>query len=75
VANFANIVVSDSPIGSVGGPFLGPVGGPFVDANGNPVSITPSTPVPEPSTMIAGALALLPFGFTALRSLRKRQLA
>jgi choice-of-anchor C domain-containing protein len=31
--------------------------------------------VPEPSTMIAGALALLPFGVTALRNLRKRQLA
>jgi hypothetical protein len=37
-------------------------------------NVVPS-PVPEPSTMIAGALALLPFGFTALRSLRKRQLA
>lgn len=35
-----------------------------------------NTPVPEPSTMIAGALALLlPFGASALRVLRKRQLA
>lgn len=33
------------------------------------------SPVPEPTTIIAGALALLPFGVTALRSLRKRQLA
>jgi hypothetical protein len=33
------------------------------------------SPVPEPSTYLAGALALLPFGASALRSLRKRQLA
>ena len=33
------------------------------------------TPVPEPTTMIAGALLLLPFGASTLRVLRKRQLA
>jgi hypothetical protein len=41
-----------------------------------PPPINPAgTPVPEPTTMIAGALMLLPFGASALRSLRKRQLA
>lgn len=33
------------------------------------------TPVPEPTTMIAGALLLLPFGASALRSLRKNRTA
>lgn len=32
-------------------------------------------PVPEPSTIIAGALALLPFGASALRMLRKSRKA
>jgi len=32
-------------------------------------------PVPEPTTMIAGALLLLPFGASTLRMLRKRQTA
>jgi hypothetical protein len=31
--------------------------------------------VPEPTTMIAGALLLLPFGASTLRVLRKRQVA
>lgn len=30
------------------------------------------TPVPEPTTMVAGALMLLPFGTSALRKLRKK---
>jgi hypothetical protein len=30
------------------------------------------TPVPEPTTMIAGALLLLPFGASTLRILRRR---
>jgi hypothetical protein len=33
------------------------------------------TPIPEPTTMIAGALLLLPFGASTLRILRKRQTA
>jgi hypothetical protein len=33
------------------------------------------TPVPEPTTMVAGAMLLLPFGFSTLRILRKRQTA
>ncbi len=31
------------------------------------------TAVPEPSTYIAGVLLLLPFGVSALRSLRRKQ--
>ena len=34
-------------------------------------SINVGTPVPEPTTMIAGALLLLPFGASTLRILRK----
>jgi hypothetical protein len=52
-------------IGDTGGPSSG-----SVDIN----SITVS-PVPEPTTMIAGALLLLPFGASTLRMLRKRQTA
>jgi hypothetical protein len=33
------------------------------------------TPIPEPTTMIAGALLLLPFGASTLRSLRKNRTA
>jgi hypothetical protein len=33
------------------------------------------SPIPEPTTMIAGALLLLPFGASALRSLRKNRAA
>lgn len=29
------------------------------------------TPVPEPTTLVAGALLLLPFGMSTLRRLRK----
>jgi hypothetical protein len=42
-----------------------------IDSN---LTFTP-TPVPEPTTMIAGALLLLPFGASTLRILRKRQTA
>jgi len=38
---------------------------------GNPVAV----PVPEPSTVVAGALMLLPFGIGAIRSLRKDRTA
>jgi len=34
-----------------------------------------TTPVPEPTTMIAGALLLLPFGASMLRTLRKNRAA
>ena len=51
------------------------------DLNGNDfvaseISITPTpAPVPEASTMLAGALMLLPFGVGAIRSLRKERAA
>ena len=32
-------------------------------------------PIPEPSTILAGALLLLPFGISAIRIMRKRQIA
>jgi hypothetical protein len=41
----------------------------------NSITVDSVAPVPEPTTMIAGALLLLPFGASALRSLRKRQTA
>jgi hypothetical protein len=34
-----------------------------------------ATPVPEPTTMIAGALLLLPFGASTIRFLRKARTA
>jgi hypothetical protein len=34
-----------------------------------------TTPVPEPTTMVAGALLLLPFGLSAVRHLRNRKQA
>ena len=34
-----------------------------------------TTPVPEPTTMVAGALLLLPFGLSAVRNLRNRKQA
>jgi hypothetical protein len=53
-------------------------GNEFTYSNGGLVSVTDlsnnlaPTPVPEPTTMIAGALLLLPFGASTLRILRKR---
>jgi hypothetical protein len=52
-------------IGDTGGVSSG-----SVDIN----SITVSA-VPEPTTMVAGALLLLPFGASALRILRKKRAA
>ena len=54
-----------------------PIGGLYYDTistaqvAGTPVTLT-LTQVPEPTTMIAGALLLLPFGASTLRILRKR---
>ena len=47
------------------------------DSNGNPTKDVQEmlyniTPVPEPTTIIAGALLLLPFGASTLRVLRRR---
>jgi hypothetical protein len=41
---------------------------PAVDAHG----MVTLTPVPEPTTMVAGAMLLLPFGFSTLRMFRRR---
>jgi hypothetical protein len=39
------------------------------------VSGVAPVPVPEPTTMVAGALLLLPFGASTLRILRKNRAA
>jgi hypothetical protein len=49
--------------------------GQTISAYANISSITVPTPVPETSTAIAGALLLLPFGASALRTLRKSRTA
>ncbi len=41
----------------------------------NPNPILTATPIPEPTTMIAGALLLLPFGLQGVRMLRNRRQA
>ena len=65
--NGANHVLynNDSPDGTPDG------GGP----RSQNVQFIDGTVVPEPSTVIAGALLLLPFGLGAMRSLRKQQTA
>jgi hypothetical protein len=72
---FANIVISDTPIGPASQiHFPDTVLGPNTASWGvYPGPGWPGGVVPEPTTMIAGALALLPFGASALRSLRKRK--
>jgi hypothetical protein len=50
------------------------------DSNGNPTTDVQEmlyniTPVPEPTTIIAGALLLLPFGFSTLRIVRRNRAA
>jgi hypothetical protein len=44
-------------------------------ANIDSITVPGVAPVPEPTTMIAGALLLLPFGASTLRILRKKQTA
>lgn len=44
-------------------------------AKGDVVFDLEATPVPEPSTCIAGALLLLPFGASAVRKLRSSRKA
>ena len=39
------------------------------------LELTPASAVPEASTMIAGALLLLPFGASTLRILRRNRMA
>lgn len=42
---------------------------------GTTPTYTPGTPVPEPTTMVAGALLLLPFGASTIRVLRRNKSA
>jgi hypothetical protein len=50
-------------------------GNPWAQPNRDVMARFDVTAVPEPTTMIAGALLLLPFGASTLRMLRKRQAA
>jgi hypothetical protein len=50
-------------------------GNPWVQPSQDVMAQFVVTAVPEPTTMIAGALLLLPFGASTLRMLRKRQVA
>jgi hypothetical protein len=62
---------------------LGPTAGTIVTEDGQPYNISDGDlfikvtsdvePVPEPSTYLAGALPLLPFGLQGIRHLRARQ--
>lgn len=46
---------------------------PPVNASNAPWSVTQTTPVPEPSTLIAGALLLVPIGVQGIRHLQSRK--
>jgi hypothetical protein len=67
-ANEYNLFSQDNPVG----------GGYYEAVNGSqteiPVDVT-ITPVPEPTTMCAGALLLLPFGLQGIRAVRNRKQA
>jgi hypothetical protein len=52
-----------------------PNDGAVIDGKSANVTILAPTPVPEPTTMIAGALLLLPFGASTLRFMRKTRAA
>ena len=70
VFTFAGVgTVTVTPLAMQTGP-VGSLGTTTYDVNAN-FLFTP-TAVPEPTTMVAGALLLLPFGASTLRILRKR---
>jgi hypothetical protein len=52
--------------------FKSPTAFPYPDMP--PTTKVPSSVVPEPSTIIAGALLLLPFGVSTLRILRRKKM-
>ena len=52
-----------------------PAGSSDLDYNDFVVQVSGVVPVPEPTTVIAGALLLLPFGASTLRILRKNRVA
>jgi hypothetical protein len=57
-----------------GGGYAEQANGDYIHGRAVTLTITPA-PVPEPTTMIAGALLLLPFGASTLRMLRKSRTA
>ncbi|HUZ07346.1 MAG TPA: hypothetical protein VMV89_07640, partial [Candidatus Paceibacterota bacterium] len=60
------------PTGGTGSINDGSAPAPWSDnGGGSPIPV----PVPEASTVMAGALMLLPFGIGAIRSLRKERIA
>ena len=52
---------------------VGKTAGDVLLMNGLTLSQRPTSSVPEPTTVVAGALLLLPFGFSTLRMLRNRK--
>ena len=71
VFTFAGVgTVTVTPLALSTGP-VGDLGTTIYDVNGSFLF----TPVPEPTTMIAGALLLLPFGASTFRILRKSRAA
>jgi hypothetical protein len=69
VFNFPGIgTVTVTPLGLSTGN-VGDLGDHFYDVNASFLF----TPVPEPTTMVAGALLLLPFGASTLRIVRKKR--
>ena len=53
--------------------YLGTMDGYEWNNNAGGFNVTVGTAVPEPSTVIAGALLLLPFGLSTFRSMRKNR--
>jgi len=67
VGQTVSVIVDTSS--TVYGPSVGSV------QDGLTANVPTLAPVPEPTTVVAGALMLLPFGIGALRSLRKDRIA
>lgn len=59
----------------IGTDIVGPSGANGIAPTFNAAFSLSGTVIPEPTTMIAGALLLLPFGFSALRSVRRKPTA
>jgi hypothetical protein len=60
---------------SAGGSNWGDAGDPWATTSGNAHEYVVEVPVPEASTIVAGALMLLPFGVSTLRIMRKKAIA
>jgi hypothetical protein len=61
--------------GEYGAAFNGAKNEPYLDNYGGGTVTLSLAPVPEPTTMVAGAMLLLPFGMSTLRILRRKQTA